>query len=213
MYRLWEDGFEVIEGVKEDRGHESVVYKGMAALFYKLMSAAVKIDMSRASDFKLMDRRAVDALVALPERNTFFRALSAWVGFKTASVGFAVQDREIGQTKWTTWKLIKYAFTNIISFTTAPLHLVTGMGVLFLILAGVLGVDSIVSYFTHRALEGFTTVILIELIVGAIVMLSMGIIGGYVGKIYEEVKGRHRYIISGVIGLPDRRGIGHDTYE
>ena len=210
MYRLWENGFEVIEGVKEDRGHESVIYKGMAALFYKLMSAAVKIDMSRASDFKLMDRRAVDALVTLPERNTFFRALSAWVGFKTASVGFEVQDREIGQTKWTTWKLIKYALTNIISFTTAPLHLVTGMGFLFLILAGVLGVDSIVSYLTHRALEGFTTVILIELIVGAIVMLSIGIIGGYIGKIYEEVKGRHRYIISGVIRLPNRRETGHD---
>ena len=205
MYRLWEQGFEVIEGVKEDRGRENVLYKGMAALFYKFMSAAMKLDMSRASDFKLLDRRAVDAIISLPERNTFFRALSSWVGFKTAAVGFQVQEREIGQSKWSTWKLVKYALTNIVSFTTTPLHIVTGLGVLFLILAAVLGVSSLVGYLTHRALEGFTTVILIELIVGAIVMLSLGIIGGYIGKIYEEVKGRHRYIISNTVGLGAHR--------
>ncbi len=205
MYRLWEQGFEVIEGVKEDRGRENVLYKGMAALFYKFMSAAMKLDMSRASDFKLLDRRAVDAIVSLPERNTFFRALSSWVGFKTAAVGFQVQEREIGQSKWSTSKLVKYALTNIVSFTTTPLHIVTGLGVLFLILAVVLGVNSLVGYLTHRALEGFTTVILIELIVGAIVMLSLGIIGGYIGKIYEEVKGRHRYIISTTVGLDAHR--------
>ena len=211
MYRLWEQGFEVIEGVKEDRGRENVLYKGMSALFYKLMSAAAKIDMSRTSDFKLLDRKAVDALVSLPERNTFFRALSGWVGYRTATVGFTVQERQIGQTKWSTWKLMQYAVTNILSFTTKPLYLVVGAGVLFMILAIIQGIDSIVSYVTHRAVEGFTTVILIELIIGAIVMFSLGIIGGYVGKIYEEVKGRHRFIIAGTVGLPGREERGDDA--
>ena len=211
MYRLWENGFEVIEGVKEDRGKESFLYKSMTALFYKLMSAAVKMDMSRASDFKLLDRKAVDALVSLPERSTFFRALSGWVGYKTASVSFRVQERAEGKSKWTTLGLIKYAVNNIVSFTTKPLYLVTGMGVLFLILASVQGIDSIVSYVTHRAVEGFTTVILIELIIGSVVMLSLGIIGGYIAKIYEEVKGRHRYVISGTVGVPKRRERDHDA--
>lgn len=205
MYRLWENGFEVIEGVKEDRGRENVVYKGMSALFYKLMSSATKIDMSRASDFKLMDRKVVDALVSLPERTTFFRALSSWVGYKTTSVGFVVQEREVGVSKWSTISLIKYAVNNIMSFTTKPLYLVTGMGVVFLILALIQGIESLIRYFTHQAMEGFTTVILIELIVGSVVMISLGIIGGYIAKIYDEVKGRHRFIVSGTVGIPARR--------
>ena len=211
MYRLWEQGYEVIEGVKEDRGKENIFYKGMSALFYKLMSAASRIDMSRASDFKLLDRKAVDALISLPERNTFFRALSGWVGYKTTAVGFQVQERTVGKTKWSVWKLMQYAVNNILSFTTKPLYLVTGAGVLFMILAIIQGIDSIVSYVTHRAVEGFTTVILIELIVGSIVMFSLGIIGSYVGKIYEEVKGRHRYIIDRTVNLPVREDTPHDA--
>ena len=211
MYRLWEQGFEVVEGVKEDRGRENFLYKSMSAIFYKLMSAAVKMDMSRASDFKLLDRKAVDALVALPERSTFFRALSGWVGYRTASVGFRVQERAEGESKWTTMGLIKYAVNSIVSFTTKPLYLVMGMGMLFLILAVIQGIECLVTYATHRAVEGFTTVILIELIIGSIVMLSLGIIGGYVAKIYEEVKGRHRYVVSSTIGLPSRRERDHDA--
>lgn len=201
MYRLWEQGFEVIEGVKADRGRESVVHRGLAALFYKLMSSATKFDMSRASDFKLLDRKAVDALVSLPERNVFFRALSSWVGYKTASVAYTVQPREIGKSKWSTMSLIKYALNNIMSFTTKPLHLVTAMGIIFLVLAVIQGIECIVTYVTDRAVPGLTTVILIELIVGSVVMISLGIIGGYIAKIYDEVKGRHRYIVSSTIGV------------
>lgn len=205
MYRLWENGFEVVEGVKEDRGKESVIYKGMSALFYKLMSSATKIDMSRASDFKLMDRRVVNSIISLPERNTFFRALSSWVGYKTTSVSFRVQEREIGESKWSTISLIKYAITNIISFTSVPLSLITMMGVIFLIFAAVLGVECIYSYVTNQSLEGFTTVILIDLIVGSCIMISLGIIGNYIAKIYDEVKGRHRYIVSETLNINSRR--------
>ena len=205
MYRLWESGYEVIEGVKEDRGRESVFYKGMSALFYRLMSAAVKMDMRHTSDFKLLDRKAVDALASLPERSTFFRALSGWVGYKSCTVGYRVQERVHGESKWTTWSLVKYALNNIVSFTTKPLHLVTAMGMLFLLLSVVQGIECLVTYVTHRAVEGFTTVILIQLITGSIVMLSLGIIGGYIAKIYEEVKGRHRFIVAQTIGTPIRR--------
>ena len=196
MYRLWEQGYEVIEGVKRSRGKESILHRASAGMFYKIMSKAVQIDMSRASDFKLMDRKAVEALLSMPERNAFFRALSSWVGYRTTSVEFAVQERTEGESNWSTWSLIKYAVRNIVGFSSAPLQMITVAGVLTLLLAVVLGIQSLVKYFCGHALEGFTTVILLLLIIGSLIMLSLGVIGIYIAKIYEEVKGRPRYFIA-----------------
>lgn len=196
MYRLWEQGYEVIEGVKRSRGKESILHRASAGMFYKIMSKAVQIDMSRASDFKLMDRKAVEALLSMPERNAFFRALSSWVGYRTTSVQFDVQERTEGESKWSTWSLIKYAVRNIVGFSSAPLQMITVAGVLTLLLAVVLGIQSLVKYFCGHALEGFTTVILLLLIIGSLIMLSLGVIGIYIAKIYEEVKGRPRYFIA-----------------
>ena len=196
MYRLWEQGYEVVEGVKHSRGKESLAHKASAGMFYKIISKAVGIDMSRASDFKLLDRKAVDALLEMPERNAFFRALSAWIGYKTTSVEFDVREREEGVSKWSTKSLIRYAITNIVSFSSAPMQLVTGAGVFMFLLAIVLGIQTLVHYFTGNAVEGFTTVILLLLLIGSILMISLGIIGYYISKIYEEVKGRPRYLIS-----------------
>ena len=199
MYRLWEQGYEVIEGVKRSRGKESILHRASAGMFYKIMSKAVQIDMSRASDFKLMDRKAVEALLSMPERNAFFRALSSWVGYRTTSVEFDVQERTEGESKWSTWSLIKYAVRNIVGFSSAPLQMITVAGVLTLLLAVVLGIQSLVKYFCGHALEGFTTVILLLLIIGSLIMLSLGVIGIYIAKIYEEVKGRPRYFIASKI--------------
>ena len=196
MYRLWEQGYEVIEGVKRSRGKESILHRASAGMFYKIMSKAVQIDMSRASDFKLTDRKAVETLLSMPERNAFFRALSSWVGYRTTSVEFDVQERTEGESKWSTWSLIKYAVRNIVGFSSAPLQMITVAGVLTLLLAVVLGIQSLVKYFCGHALEGFTTVILLLLIIGSLIMLSLGVIGIYIAKIYEEVKGRPRYFIA-----------------
>lgn len=196
MYRLWEQGYEVVEGVKRSRGKESRLHKLCAGLFYKIMSRAVQIDMSRASDFKLLDRKAVDALLAMPERNAFFRALSSWIGYKTTSVEFDVQERTEGESKWSTWSLVKYAVTNMVAFSAVPMQLVTVAGVFMFFFALILGIQSLVHYFTGHAVEGFTTVILLILIVGSLIMVSLGIIGYYISKIYEEVKGRPKYLIS-----------------
>ncbi len=196
MYRLWEQGYEVVEGVKHSRGKESLAHKASAGMFYKIISKAVGIDMSRASDFKLLDRKAVDALLEMPERNAFFRALSAWIGYKTTSVEFDVREREAGVSKWSTKSLIRYAITNIVSFSSAPMQFVTGAGVFVFLLAVILGIQTLIHYFTGNAVEGFTTVILLLLLIGSILMISLGIIGYYISKIYEEVKGRPRYLIS-----------------
>lgn len=196
MYRLWQQGFEVIEGIKTDRGKESATHAFAAKCFYKLISRAVQIDMTYASDFKLLDRKAVDVLLTMREKHVFFRALSSWIGFKTASVEFEVGERTAGTTKWSTWSLIKYAVRNIVSFSSLPLQIITFLGILVLIVSIVLGSVALYQKAVHTALGGFTTVIVVMLFIGSIIMISLGIIGYYIAKIYDEIKGRPRYIIS-----------------
>lgn len=196
MYRLWQDGYEVVEGIKTSRGKESKLHTLCAGTFYRIISKATGVDMSKASDFKLLDRKAVDALLAMPERAPFFRALSSWIGFKTVSVPFAVQERTAGTSKWSVWKLIKYAIRNITSFSGAPLQFVTLMGWIMFVASIALGIQSLYRYFTGTALEGFTTVILLQLIIGSVLMISLGIIGHYISKIYDEIKARPRYLIN-----------------
>lgn len=196
MYRLWQDGYEVVEGIKTSRGKESKLHTLCAGTFYRIISKATGVDMSKASDFKLLDRKAVDALLAMPERAPFFRALSSWIGFKTVSVPFAVQERTAGTSKWSVWKLIKYAIQNITSFSGAPLQFVTLMGWIMFVASIALGIQSLYKYFTGTALEGFTTVILLQLIIGSVLMISLGIIGHYISRIYDEIKARPRYLIN-----------------
>ena len=196
MYRLWEKGCEVVEGRKSSRGKESAGHSFAAKCFYAIISRATGIDMSTASDFKLLDRKAVNVLLTMREKNAFFRALSSWIGFKTAEVSFDVRERQAGESKWSTWALIKYALSNISSFSTAPMQIVTILGALMLIVAVVFGVIALVQKIMGVALGGFTTIILLLLFTGSIIMLSLGIIGFYIARIYEEVKGRPRYVVA-----------------
>ena len=196
MYRLWEQGYDVVEGVKSSRGKETPIHKFCANSFYGIISKLTDIDMTNASDFKLLDRRAIEALLLMPERTPFFRALSSWIGFKTATVSFEVQERTVGTSKWSMWSLVKYAIRNITSFSGAPMQFVTFMGWVMLIFSFIFAIQSLYRYFTGTALEGFTTVILLLLIIGSVLMISLGIIGHYISRIYDEIKGRPRYIIS-----------------
>lgn len=200
MYSLWEQGYEVIEGQKSSRGNEGIFHTVAARTFYSLISAATGFDMAHASDFKLLDRKAVDVIINMRERNAFFRALSSWVGFKTTSVAFNVQEREAGESTWSTKSLIKYAVNNITSFSTIPMQLVTALGSLMFIVSLVFGVIALVQKCMGTALGGFTTVIILQLFIGSIIMISLGIIGYYIARIYEEIKGRPRYIISDTCG-------------
>ena len=196
MYRLWEQGYQVVEGVKVSRGKESPLHTLAAKTFYSLISNATGIDMSRASDFKLLDRRAVDTLLAMREKNAFFRALSSWIGFSTAQVEFEVQPRLEGESKWSLRSLIRYALVNLTSFSAAPLQLITLLGIVVFICSVGLGVWSLWEKLSGQALEGFTTVILLQLIIGSVLMICLGIIGYYVARIYEEIKDRPRYIVA-----------------
>ena len=203
MYRLWEQGYEVVEGIKEDRGEETGFHRFAAKSFYGLISKATGMDMSSSSDFKLLDRKVVDTLNKMPERSVFFRALSFWVGFKKTEITYCVQERTEGVSKWSTRSLVKYAITNITSFSSAPLHIVTVLGVIMLAVSVIMGVIALVQKICGVALGGFTTVILLLLFASSIIMISLGIIGYYIAKIYDEIKGRPRYIIADVCGRKD----------
>lgn len=198
MWELWKSGVEVVEGIKKSRGKESLGYKLSAGIFYKVMSGLIRMDMSASSDFKLLDRKVVDVLLNLPERNTFFRALSFWAGFRTEAVQYEVQERQFGESKWSFWSLMKYAITNATSFSTLPLQMVTAVGIVFILFSAALAVQTLARFLMGTAVEGFTTVILLLLIIGGLLMLGLGVIGHYIARIYEEVKGRPKYIISHV---------------
>lgn len=197
MYNIWKNNPEVdiVEAKKADRGKESPIYKACSLLFYRLIRSASKLEMKAASDFKLLDRRVVDELNAMPERLTFFRAMSSWVGYHTETVYFEVGERFDGESKWSIKGLIKYAVNSITSFTSAPLHIVTIIGMITLICAIILSIQTLVMKILGHSATGFTTVILLLLFIGSMIMISLGIIGYYISKIYEEIKRRPRYII------------------
>lgn len=198
MWERWQAGAEIVEGVKSSRGKESIFYRMSAGLFYRIMSKLIQMDMNASSDFKLMDRKVVDVLLTLPERNTFFRALTFWAGFRSETVEYEVQERRYGSSKWSLWSLMRYAISNATSFSTLPLQMVTFAGIASIVFSFVLGIQTLVRFLLGASVEGFTTVILLILIIGGMIMLSLGIIGHYIARIYEEVKGRPRYIISKV---------------
>jgi glycosyltransferase involved in cell wall biosynthesis len=197
MVKLWnENGYEVVEGVKTSRGKERIVNRLGASLFYKLLKRLSGFDLTNASDYKLLDAKVITAWRMINERNTFFRALSLWVGFKRISVPFDVAEREGDVSKWSFIKLIKLALAAITFFSSIPLQIVTFLGMLFLIGALVLGADTLYMKIRGYAASGFTTVIILQLIIGSVIMISLGIIGTYIARIFDEVKNRPRYIIT-----------------
>ncbi len=207
MYSLWQQGFEVVEAVKASRGKESLLYKMFAKSFYRMMKSSSDINLDRASDYKLLDRKAIDALNEMPERLTFFRALSSWVGFKTTQVEFVVAPRNAGKTKWSFRKLFRFALNNLTSFTNVPMQIITVSGIVFMLAAVVLGVQTLVNFFSGASKEGFPTVILLILVSSSLIMLALGVIGYYLSKIYEEIKFRPRYIVS---VDTDRKKLGNE---
>lgn len=197
MIRLWKDeGYEVVEGVKALRGNESMINKVGASLFYQTLSKLSGFNMQQASDFKLLDKKVILAWRSMNERGTFFRGMSAWVGYNRISIPFNVGMRTKGVSKWSLFNLFTLAVKAITSFSSFPLQLVTFMGVFFLIGALVLGIQTLYMKLSGMALSGFTTVILLLLLIGSCLMISLGVIGTYIARIYEEVKCRPRYIVA-----------------
>ncbi|MFZ1701840.1 MAG: glycosyltransferase family 2 protein [Pyrinomonadaceae bacterium] len=202
MIRLWcETDVEIVEAVKTNRGKETILGKLGAKAFYFVWNRLSGFELNGASDYKLLSRQAVDAYLNLDERNVFFRGMTAWLGFERASVPFEVVERSSGGSSWSLFRLVKLALTGITSFSAAPLQIVTFSGLLFMLFALVFGLQTLYVFIIGHAVSGFATVIILLLIIGSLLMISLGIIGEYIARIYDEVKRRPRYLIAESIGL------------
>lgn len=187
---------DIVEGIKKTRGKESLKYRIVAKGFYKLFKGATGLDFGNSSDFKIINRNVIDTLRRFQERNVFFRGLVGWVGYKSAPFYFEVDERLNGVSSFSTKSLFKFAINSILSYTSKPLYLTIAAGILFMFFAVILGIQTLYNFFSGHAVSGFSTVILLLLIIGSIIMLSLGIIGVYISRIFDEIKGRPKYIIS-----------------
>lgn len=195
MYHLWEEGYDIVEGIKSTRGKESAIHGCFAKLFYSLMSKLMGIDMTDSSDFKLLDRKVINTMCQLQERNTFFRALSFWVGYKTVSITYDVQERVAGTSKWSPSSLITYALRNLVSFSYTPLYFISIFGFIILFIGVIFGIDAFITYTHGISTDGYPSIIILLTLSTGGIMLSLGIVGIYIAKIYDEIKKRPQYII------------------
>jgi len=197
MYKLWVTGnYQIVEAVKKERQRESAIQRLGAKFYYSALKRLSGIALENASDFKLLDKQVVDVLTKMPERHTFFRAMTGWTGYSTMYLPYDVADRVGGTTKFNAMKLFKLAIDSIASYSSLPLHGVTLIGVVFCVFSVIMAAHTLYRFLLGHSLEGFTTVILLLLLIGGILMLSLGTIGIYIAKIYNEIKSRPRYIIA-----------------
>lgn len=197
MVRIMDEkNVDLVEGIKENRGKESLRYKLLAKSFYRILKSTTGLELDNSSDFKAMNFSVVETIRKINEKNVFFRGIVDWVGFKKESFPFTVDEREDGSSRFSTIRLIRLALTAVLSYTSKPLFLTILFGAVFFALAVLLGIQTLYNFFNHTAVSGFTTVIILLLITGAMIMLSLGIIGIYISRIYDEVKGRPQYVIS-----------------
>ncbi len=196
MIEKWQEGYKIVEAVKKSRGKESFLYKISTGLFYKTLKKMSGLDMANSSDYKLLDRTVVDKIKEFKEGQLFFRGLVDWVGYERYVLKIDVRERKIGKSKFKFKSLFKLALNAITSFSSSLLYITAFLGGLFFISALILGIQTIYNKVVGISASGFTTVILLQLIIGSLVMFCLAIIGIYIGKIYEEVKRRPQYIIS-----------------
>lgn len=196
MVQHWRDGgWDIVEAVKRHRGREPKWQRWLTRAFYRVAAWLTGHDLQDASDFKLLDRRVVDEWRRFGERATFFRGLVAWLGFRRTQIFFDVPPRQSGRSGWSFGSLAALAIRAVTSFSALPLQMVTGLGVVTLLLAVIVGAQAVRLWLENQALPGFTTVILLQLIIGGFLMVSLGIIGTYLARIYDEVKARPRYVV------------------
>jgi dolichol-phosphate mannosyltransferase len=202
MLERWRDGVDVVYAVRQRRLGETPFKRATARGFYKVFRRLTRMDLAvESGDFRLMDRRALDALLAMPERNRFLRGMTVWIGFTQTAVPFVREERSAGVTKYPLRKMLRFSFDAITSFSSAPLQWATFLGFVFSGLA-FLGIPlTIVARYTNVYERGVPSTILIILLLGGIQLITVGIIGEYVGRIYEEVKHRPLYVVGKRINL------------
>jgi glycosyltransferase involved in cell wall biosynthesis len=197
MLARWREGADVVYAVRRTREDQSRLHAGLASLFYKFINWGNRVEIpAHAGDFRLLDRKVVQALMRLPERNRFMKGLYAWVGFQSTAIDYEPLPREDGRSSYGLRGAFRLALTGMIAFSTAPLRLIAGLGLLLSILSLGYGAWVVLEYFCLGiAVPGYATLVTGMMLLSGIQLLSLGVLAEYVARIYDEVKRRPPYLI------------------
>jgi len=199
----WRNGYDVVYALRAEREGETRFKRWTASAFYRLLRRMTPVEIpANAGDFRLLSRRAVDALARMPERARFLRGMTSWVGFRQTGVPYRRDARFAGETKYPTRRMIRFALDAITSFSTTPIKVVTGFGALLVVFCvGVLIWALYIKYFTNEAIQGWTSVLIVLLLLGGMQLVALGVIGQYVARIFEEAKHRPLYLVQESFGF------------
>jgi polyisoprenyl-phosphate glycosyltransferase len=197
----WRDGFDVVYAVRSSRQGEPWAKEKSAAMFYRALQRMTATRIPRdAGDFRLLSRRAADALAAMPERARFLRGMTSWIGFRQTGVPYSRDARHAGTSKYSLTRQLRLAFDGIASFSTAPIKAVTALGFALVVFCiAVLAWTLYTRFFTSDSVQGWTSVIAVVLLLGGVQLLSLGVIGQYVARIFDETKQRPLYLVEDVV--------------
>lgn len=201
LQAMRESGADVVYGVRRSRAGETAFKRATAHGFYRLLSRATEVDIPLdAGDFRLMSRRALDALLAMPEQARFIRGMVAWIGFRQVPFAYDRQERFAGETKYPLKKMVRFAFDALTGFSSAPLKLASHAGLLLSLGSVLLVLYIAYAWASGRSIQGWTSLMLVVVILGAIQMFVLALMGEYIGRLYNEAKGRPLYIVQDIAG-------------
>jgi glycosyltransferase involved in cell wall biosynthesis len=209
MIEKWREGFEIVYAVRSDREGETLFKKLTATLFYRALKAVTDVDIPLdVGDFRLVDRKALEAFKSLRENNRFVRGMFSWIGFRQTGVKFQRAERYAGTTKYPFRKMWKLAMDGVISFSTAPLRLALNIGFLVSVLSFLLGFAAILSKIAGwYTVPGWASVMVVTSFLGGVQLIVLGFLGEYIGRIHDEVKDRPLYIVRRAVGMPSAPGV------
>jgi dolichol-phosphate mannosyltransferase len=201
MIARWKEGFAVVAGRRVARQGETVSKRATAHLFYRLLDrlsdTRIPLDVG---DFRLMDRKAVDAFLSMPERQRYVRGMVAWIGYRQTVVDYVRPERHAGVTKYPLNKMIGLAVNAVVGFSTVPLQVISKLGLIVSVGSFLAGFGSIIAYFLGATVPGWTSTVVVAFFVGGVQLIVLGVIGEYVGRIYDEVRRRPLYLVSEMVG-------------
>ena len=207
MVAKWREGYDVVYGTRAERAGESAFKIATARAFYRLLNRLSDVPIPLdTGDFRLMSRAVVDTLCAMPERDRFVRGMVSWVGFRQVALPYRRAERFAGRTKYPLRKMLRFATDGILSFSTKPLQLSVAMGMVSAVFA-LVGIVYALSLrlFTNIWVEGWTALMIAVLFIGGVQLISIGILGEYIGRIYNEIKRRPLYVVEEYLGFEDDR--------
>ncbi|QIK78519.1 glycosyltransferase family 2 protein [Sphingomonas piscis] len=201
---------DVVYGVRRSRAGETAFKRATAHGFYRLLSRATEVDIPLdAGDFRLMSRRALDALLAMPEQARFIRGMVAWIGFRQVPFPYDRAERHAGETKYPISKMVRFALDALTGFSSAPLKLASHAGLLLSMSSLLLIAYIAYAWVAHRSIQGWTSLMLVVVVLGAIQMFVLALMGEYIGRLYNEAKGRPLYIVQEIAGRSRPARLGY----